>query len=229
MRVMQDLLDSLLEWCVQWKTKINALKSQALLFYPHTHKNRRKPVVNIYYEEGAIPEVESLKYLGVFFDPKLQWNTHIKYAIGKAKQRTAMLTSIISDKTKLSEETRQQIYTALIRPIITYGAPCWLGAAMAYKRDLLRYERNRLRHIFKIPRYIKTENVYKAAEGKLPHLQLFLQKLAQKFATSCQSHQNPQIAALNNYNTDFGLVGRRTNQYLRNLPLQVPIDVTLLE
>ena len=224
--IMQRLLDELLAWCELWKTKINAGKSQVLLFYPHTHKRRQRPNINLTYNAVSIPEVETLKYLGIHFDKKLQWDHHIKISLGKAKQRTAILTKTIFDKNKLNEETRKLIYTALIRPIITYGAPCWLGAAMAYKRDLIRYDRNWLRHIFKIPRIINPANVYRTVDQKIPHLQLFLHNLALKFQSSVVHHQNSAISALCDYDVNFNLHGRRPNQYKRNFPLQVPIDIT---
>ena len=65
----------------------------------------------------------SAKYLGILFDYKLTWKAHLKYALTKAKQRTAFFHQRFYDSQRLSTDTRLLIYETLIRPILIYGAP----------------------------------------------------------------------------------------------------------
>lgn len=227
--ILQQLLYELEEWCSTWKSRINADKSQVMLFYPlFSTKNRQPVTFNLQYDQVNIPRVEELKYLGVMFDPKLKWETHIKTQIAKCKQRSAIMFKTLFDRSRLTEETRKTLYTALIRPVLTYGAPAWLGAAQAHKRELLRCEKAWFRTIFKIPRYVKAANIYQVVQNAgMPHLQAFLQNQATTFLAKCQQHTNPLINSLFNYEIDFNRIGRRANLYKRNLPLQVPVDNTL--
>ena len=139
---MQTLMDRLEEWCSRWKTKINAGKSSIIHFNPFTSK-RREPVIHQTQFEGQlIPQVKEVKYPGITFDHKLEWDVHIKNMIQTAKQQTAILHARLIKTKTLSTSCRQNLYLTLNRPHLTYGAPAWLGAAQAYKRNIYRVERN---------------------------------------------------------------------------------------
>jgi hypothetical protein len=71
---MNNVLLRLFEWCKFNKLALNISKTKSMLF---TNRNEMVPLIKI--NDLAIENVNSFKYLGVFFDPKLKFQAHIDY------------------------------------------------------------------------------------------------------------------------------------------------------
>jgi hypothetical protein len=68
------------EWSKRWNTKINANKTQAIYF-----SHRIRPPESFLTLKGRnIPFVNNVKYLGVIFDKKITWRSHIELIETKA-------------------------------------------------------------------------------------------------------------------------------------------------
>jgi len=74
----QDHLHNIEKWFQKWKMKANETKSSHITF---TLRKGQCPPVCI--NQTAIPQVETVKYLGLHFDRKLTW---IKHTVKKRKQ-----------------------------------------------------------------------------------------------------------------------------------------------
>lgn len=221
---MQQTLVRLERWCSTWKTKINGSKSTVMYLDPKLHNFSRqfnRPFhIDIMIDREKIPAVEETKYLGVIFDRKLKWDKHTSYVLRRAKQRTGMLHAMHLPPQRLSTATRKVLYLSLIRPIITYGVPTWLGAAVSHKNPLYQYERTWIRKIYKIPWYTKTENVELTAD--FPLLKSFMLTLATNFYVNTRNHINPYISSIGNYRRQAECKDRpsRCNKFY---PLQITV------
>ena len=75
--------------------------------------------------QTVLPQVESIKYLGLHFDRRLNWKAHItkkrKQTYFKAKE----INWLIGRKSNLSIENKLLVYKAVIKPIWTYGIELW--------------------------------------------------------------------------------------------------------
>ena len=214
---MTDTLVELDEWCSLWRVKINGPKSNVMVITP----KRTYAPPNLFVNGEEIPVVTQSKYLGIIFDNKLTWKDHLKYALTKAKQRTAFFHQRFYDSHRLSTDTRLLIYETLIRPILTYGAPAWLGAAITYKQKLMTLERRWMRKIFKMPCYTKLDNVYKTAEPHMLHLEDFLRNSATKFYSVTSVHTNPEIRKIGKHYAHHFNIKQRTKRTGRLYPFQM--------
>jgi hypothetical protein len=72
--------------------------------------------------EQLIPEARSFKYLRIIIRNDLNWADHVNYALRKAWKALHFIMRILK---KGNNNTKRLAYTALVRPILEYGAVCW--------------------------------------------------------------------------------------------------------
>lgn len=106
----------------------------------------------------GLNKVNSIRYLGVIIDDKLNWLEHIKVI----QQRVRKLIYVFKNlRSVASQELLKQIYQALCESVIRYCIPAWGGAA---KTHLIMAERAQ-RAVLKVAMYLTyrhpTSDVYK--------------------------------------------------------------------
>ena len=69
--------------------------------------------------------VDSLWVLGVWVDKKLRWTTHVRKVACKGAAQFEALSQITSSTWGPSFNKSRLLYTAVIRPTITYGSKIW--------------------------------------------------------------------------------------------------------
>ena len=98
--------------------KINPDKSKAVSFT----KARVKERTRYYFGEQLISEASSFKYLGIIIRNDLNWAEHVNYTLRKAWKALHFIMLILK---RGNNNTKSLDYTALVRPILEYGAVCW--------------------------------------------------------------------------------------------------------
>ena len=68
---------------------------------------------------------DSITYLGVVLDKKLDWNKHIQVKVSKCRKFLAMLRPAIKHHWGLSPKKVQWIWKQIILPCLTYGCHIW--------------------------------------------------------------------------------------------------------
>ena len=68
------------------------------------------------------PGASSCKYLGIIIRSDLDWADHINCTLRKAWKALHFLTRVLKGG---NSNARPSAYTALVRPILEYGAVCW--------------------------------------------------------------------------------------------------------
>src|SRR5436190_18179304 len=58
-------------------------------------------------------------------DSKLRWGEHVKVVLGKMKTQTNALIRITASTWGATFTSARQIYSAVIRPALAYGAAVW--------------------------------------------------------------------------------------------------------
>ena len=120
---MQEALDCQVEWSKSHGLNFNPSKTKAMLF---TKKiNFAYPALNL--DGIPIEYVETFKYLGVTLDTKLSWKKHIKAQVKKAKASLMIGRKMIGKKWGLNPKVTHWLYTAIVRPMLTYGAVVWVN------------------------------------------------------------------------------------------------------
>jgi hypothetical protein len=77
------------------------------------------PAVNI--NQMIIPQTETVKYLGLHFDCRLNWKEHIAKKRKQIDLKTKEINLLIRKQSHLSIENKILIYKAVIKPIWSYG------------------------------------------------------------------------------------------------------------
>jgi len=134
---LQTGLNRLGEWAVRNEMKINPDKSKAVSFT----KTRVKERTRHYFEEQLIPEASSFKYLGIIIRNDINWADHVNYTLLKAWKALHFIMRILK---KGNNSTKRLAYTALVRPILEYGAVCWDPYREGQVSALNRVQRERL-------------------------------------------------------------------------------------
>ena len=130
-------------WCDSVGLKISTLKTQVMIW--STQRNFSRPT-NITHKNESIPILDSVKYLGITLDSKLNWNEHVDNITKKCLKQLFKARMAIGKNWGTGPKTTKWIYTAVVRPSISYGAVAW-GYNLS-KRNLAKL--NKIQHLASI-------------------------------------------------------------------------------
>ncbi len=115
-------LANISDWLIANKLSLNTKKSSHLIFSP---KNKRvNQEVSIQINKENLAEAQSVKYLGVLIDNKLNWKTHVQQTNLKISKGVGVLARL---RHFVSKDILISIYNAFIQPHINYGIINWGG------------------------------------------------------------------------------------------------------
>jgi hypothetical protein len=108
----------------------------------HTYIRKRKEQKNVavYLNNKVIPQVEKLKYLGIFYY-KLTFRDHINYITEKCTKIIFVLAKSAKINWGLGHKALKTIYVGGILLLLLYGAPVWIRAMEIYKNKVIRVQR----------------------------------------------------------------------------------------
>ena len=95
--------------------------------------------LNIYLNNKRLEQVSELKYQGIYFDSRFNFDRHVDYVTGQCTPIINMLAKSAQLKWGSGHRALKVIYNGAIEPILTYGAPVWEKALT--KQNNLKYQR----------------------------------------------------------------------------------------
>lgn len=120
--ITSSTLNFVMKWCQDKGLTVNPSKTDVLIV-TNRKKLGRFPDVKI---EGRALEIkDSVKYLGVIIDKRLNWQLHINKVIDKARAVFYTMRRMFSTTWGLSTKMVRWMYMSMVRPIIAYGAIVW--------------------------------------------------------------------------------------------------------
>ena len=130
----QKSLEHINSWCKENGLSLSALKTHSVMFT--WRRNWRDQLVKPLQVDNTEIEIRNTtKFLGVTLDSKLSWNEHINKKCKKAKGLLLQCRRAIGPCWGFKPQTMKWIYTALVRPTITYAAMTWINGL--YKQQNL--------------------------------------------------------------------------------------------
>lgn len=159
---LQNAIVDLSDYFVKWKIKINPSKTQAVVF-PFNQQRKRQPRRNLVIDGSDIEFSQSVKYLGVTLDNKLNFGIHINSICRSISRCIGALFSLIGRRSKLSLLNKRRIFTGILRPIMTYASPVWRDAAATHLKKLQILQNRALKIIFGLHWRHSTIDVHKRA------------------------------------------------------------------
>jgi hypothetical protein len=110
---MQTALNSVARWCRQKNLSINPAKTDVVLFT----KNRKLkgPLAKLKLFGQELDYKKETKYLGITFDCKLTWNSHLNNVLNKATKALFTCKSLVGKMWGLKPQMVHWIYTQLLQ------------------------------------------------------------------------------------------------------------------
>lgn len=196
---LNSTLEKILKWCETWRIKINAEKSESVLFRRKRKIARRdqntKPPE---FGNTPIPWKSSARYLGMHLDSKLTFTTHTTQAKNKAYGALAKLTPLINKH--VGVKNGLLMYKLLIRPIATYASTIWGGAFDSNIKKLERMQNIALKRITQAPRFTPMSKIRE--ELGLPVVIDYIHQKAENYYASAKNNESQLIRQLGAYEFD---------------------------
>jgi len=173
----------------KWKIKINETKSTQVTFT--LRKNQCPP---IFFNNILIPELPSVRYLGMYMDKKLTWREHI---VKKRKQidlKFKQLYWLLGRKSLLSLENKVLVYKVAITPIWTYGIKLWGCASNSSITILQRCQSKILQSMADAPWYVSNSTLHN--DLGIPFIKDVLQERSTKHHDCLKVHPNTLLQPL---------------------------------
>lgn len=177
----------------KWKIKLNSSKTEAILLT----RRRPKIIPQIIFNNQPVPWADSVRYLGVKLDKKLNFNLHIKEVCNKANQVLCQLYPIFNKYNRLNIKNKSLIYKVCIRPILTYACPVWSNISKNNIKTLQVLQNKCLRIVGQFPRWTPIKTIHETLE--IPTIDEFIKTLTEKFFEKCTFNENNLINNLGNY------------------------------
>jgi len=186
---LQLQIDLILPWLDQWRISVNPSKTTAIIF--SNKRPQHNPKLNI--RNVPINWSNSIKYLGIHIDNRLNFAKHVKQTLNKARATRFLLFPMLSNKNPLSLATKIYIYKTYIRPIITYACPAWASNISKTSWTTIEaFQSTTLRQITNLPFFVSNLTIRKTTNiTSLYDLsQSLTLKLKTTISTSNFSHIN---------------------------------------
>ena len=123
-RVLKDSIKHDLEVLVDWfranKLSLNLSKTNFILFRPKGKKNDIN--ITLTYENVDIKQEKVTKFLGIYLDEHLNWDSQVKHVCSKMAKNLYLLRSV---KNSLPTWAMKNLYYAYIHSHMVYGLSIW--------------------------------------------------------------------------------------------------------
>lgn len=161
-----------------WKIKLNNDKTEHIIFsrkFTNTKVLEPLNVENIKIRQAA----NEVRYLGVIMDKRLSFAPHIKSLVNKGHKTIRSLYPLLNRNSYLNVKNKKLLYTAIIRPAITYAGPIWCSTSKTSLNKLQRIQNKCLRLVLSRDRYTRIAELHR--ECDIPTIEDFIRKISIKF------------------------------------------------
>ena len=130
---LNERLHKLNKWAYRINLDFAPNKCSVVKF---TRKRLKLETPDIYLAGNKLKYNNEAKYLGVIFDQRTTWKSHIKNIVNKSSKRQGILKFMARQNNGVSQEYLITMYKSLIRPIIEYASEIWGDASTTNKVKL---------------------------------------------------------------------------------------------
>ena len=115
---LQMMLNTLNKWCMSNRISVNVEKT-------NTMQIRSKNYSNFLFNNETVLNVQQYKYLGIWFDEKLNFDQNSKMVSGAGNRAWCYLINKIQTYRDFNIRSFSRLYEAMILPILNYGCEIW--------------------------------------------------------------------------------------------------------
>ena len=154
--IMSQELNSLSDWFRANKLSLNISKTNYILLSNTDKQRLNLPEIKL--ANQVISKAESVKFLGIYIDEKLKWDTHINIV---KKRITKSFFAINKAKHVLNRKHLTILYYSLVYSYLTYGIIVWGSAHDTYMSKLKITQKKIVRAITGAPYNAHSEPLFK--------------------------------------------------------------------
>ena len=121
-QVLQRDLSSVHSWLTANKLTLNVKKTKSMIFRTKKRVHKVPTNLNIKIDDEPLEQADAFKYLGIWFDPLLSWESHVNKTITKISQRLGIIRRI---RNCLPQQTAKMLIESMILPVFDYGDVVW--------------------------------------------------------------------------------------------------------
>lgn len=141
MAKMQQELQKVESWALAWGFRFSVSKTKWIIFT----RKRIHCQLSLKLYGSDIDKVDCFKYLGIWFDERLTWKTHIGKMTEKYKKVLNILRCLQGNDWGADRTALRALYVGLIRSVLDYGCLVYGSAAKTLLNDLDRVQYQALR------------------------------------------------------------------------------------
>ncbi len=112
-------------WTKKWLVTINPDKTKSMIFSVKCEKPLHP---QLKYDNKAIESASIHKHLGVILSSNLSWRAHVFNIYERASKRLNYFKGL---KFRINREALNQLYKALIRPVLEYADVIWDNCSLS--------------------------------------------------------------------------------------------------
>jgi ribonuclease HI len=227
-RQLQNTVARLARWAEKTGFSFSPTKTKCIHFSRHRSVF---PDPEISLKNEIIPVCETVKFLGLVFDQKLNWKAHIAQLRIQCFKSLNLLRYLTGTKWGADRTVMLRVYRALIRSKLDYGCAVYDSARQSYKKSLNTIHNSGIRLATGALRTSRVESLY--CESSEPPLNLRRQYLLASYASKVlcmrrhptyQPLWNPRFQALYDARPNATLpAGIRLNQLMVDASFHLPV------
>jgi hypothetical protein len=175
----------------KWKINVNPSKcAEVPFFYRKKSKYAKSKGLPLTFKNVIIPTNKSTKFLGITIDSSLTFNPNFKSILQSFHAAKSALFPLINRNSQLPLHLKKLIYTAIIRPTVTYGSPIWGASLSRTQLKKLQTCQNKILKSITKARWFHTNEALHNELG-IQRVNEFLIEAAKNFKKSLTNHPNP--------------------------------------
>ena len=157
---MYQLLNNELELVSDWfkanKLSLNLLKTNYILFSSH-RKLQPSHQGSVLIDGTVIPQVKSVKFLGIYIDQHITWNDHIDHISLKIAKNVGIISRLAHI---LPTSILLTLYYSLIYPYLTYCNMIWASNYPSRLNRIIILQKRIIRIIRRLPYNSHTDQAF---------------------------------------------------------------------
>ena len=111
---------------IEWSNNHNSrFEFSKLALINFAHRNSKKPRCPLIMPDITIKPTASTKYLGVYVDQHLSWNTHIAHAVKKGTNWSTQIRRVTAPSWGLTPKHARKMFISVAIPKILYAVDIW--------------------------------------------------------------------------------------------------------
>lgn len=213
-RKIQVAINSVTKWADRNGFKFSPQKTKAILF---SRKRKREEIPTLFLKDEILPYEDNVKYLGVIFDKKLTFSSHISDLAIRVKSSLNILKVVSHIEWGADRSTLLRLYTTLCLSKIDYACQIYGCAAETNLKKLDIVHNLALRICTGAYRTSPVDSIY--VDSGIPPLSIRRKELSMRYVTKIlASNENPNYKYVRNPND------RSANKPLIPKPLEVRLE-----